>query len=205
MALKDEVWLPQVDPIRQWQTIKLLSHGAWLGADLTRQKTPWKLMLRQSMVAAANFGQLESFQAVTVPLNQVDCSGLNSETIGELSRRMTVYMSQQEQDVLPIVIDSGASKSLTPNLQDFVGPIQPAEISSLNGLSGTTAVRGFGTVQWMVRDDMGVARTIKTKAYYVPEASICLFSPQTFFQEQQAGNWYSTTRKRSCKSRMGHG
>ena len=144
-------------------------------------------MLRQSMVAAANFGQLKSFQAVTVPLDQVDCSGLNSETIGELSRRMTVYMSQREQDMLPIVIDSGASKSLTPNLQDFVGPIQPAEISSLNGLSGTTAVRGFGTVQWMVRDVMGVARTIKTKAYYVPEASIRLFSPQTFFQEQQAG------------------
>ena len=34
----------------------------------------------------------------------------------------------------------------------------------------------------------GVVRTISTKAYYVPDASIRLMSPQRYFQEQESGH-----------------
>ena len=105
-----------------------------------------------------------------------------------LSQHMMVYLSNQGDDLLPIVIDSGASISLTANYNDFVGPIRPATITELQGLSHTTKVHGVGQVKWTVRDVLGATRTIKTQAYYVPEATVHLFSPQTYFREQQKGH-----------------
>ena len=105
-----------------------------------------------------------------------------------LSQRMTVYLSDQGDDLLPIVIDSGASISLTANYNDFVGPIRPATITELQGLSHTTKVHGVGQVKWTVRDVFGATRTIKTQAYYILEATVHLFSPQTYFCEQQKGH-----------------
>ena len=42
---------------------------------------------------------------------------------------------------------------------------------------------GVGKVRWMVRDAFGREKFIETAAYYVPQARVRLFSPQTFFQE----------------------
>ena len=101
---------------------------------------------------------------------------------------MTVYLSDQGDDLLPVVIDSGASISLTANYNDFVGPICPATITELQGLSHTTKAHGVSQVKWTVRDVFGTTCTIKTQAYYVPEATVHLFSPQTYFREQQQGH-----------------
>ena len=38
---------------------------------------------------------------------------------------------------LPIVIDTGASTSLSPVLSDFIGPLEPAPLE-INGLANTT-------------------------------------------------------------------
>jgi hypothetical protein len=86
-------------------------------------------------------------------------------------------------DNLPVVLDTGASTSLTPVLTDFIGPLIPAPIDEIRGLTATTRVIGKGTVQWVLRDYWNVTGVIKTTAYYVPDASIRLFSPQSFFQE----------------------
>ena len=97
------------------------------------------------------------------------------------SSDMRVYMSPDAS--MPIVVDSGASLSLTPHFEDFVEPPNPCDLSDLHGLSGTTKVLGMGTVEWMVRDLYGAVRTIRCQAYYVPQAKVSLFSPQRFFQE----------------------
>jgi hypothetical protein len=57
---------------------------------------------------------------------------------------------------LPIVIDTGASMSLTPNRNDFIGDLKAPNVSELHGLSSTTQVVGVGTVKWTVRDLFGV-------------------------------------------------
>jgi GAG-pre-integrase domain len=75
---------------------------------------------------------------------------------------------------VPVVLDTGASFSLTPFMNDFVGPIWPSPIGSLQGVSPAN-IAGIGTVE--------VIWAIRTEAYYVPEASIWLFSPQVYFQE----------------------
>ena len=104
---------------------------------------------------------------------------------GDASSDMRVYMSTD--DSMPIVVDSGASLSLTPHHEDFVEPPKSSDLTDLHGLSGTTKVLGVGTVEWMVRDLYGAIRTIRCQAYYVPGAKVRLFSPQRFFQERGGG------------------
>jgi hypothetical protein len=77
---------------------------------------------------------------------------------------------------------------VTPVLTDFIGPLHPSAIANIKGLSGSTEVIGEGTVNWIVRDMFGNKRKIRTTAYYVPEASIRLFSPHTYFKEKKAGS-----------------
>jgi hypothetical protein len=88
---------------------------------------------------------------------------------------------------LPIVIDTGASVSLTPNHSDFVGPIRETDISEMQGLSSTSKVAGKGKVKWTVRDLFGRTKTIFTEAYYVPDVTIRLFSPQVYFRTNDRG------------------
>ena len=89
----------------------------------------------------------------------------------------------------PIVIDSGASVSVSPNPNDFVGGIHPTQLLDLKGINGTTQVVGQGVVEWTVFDLEDTVRTIRTTAYYVPTASIRLFSPQSYFTEGRRGSY----------------
>jgi hypothetical protein len=86
------------------------------------------------------------------------------------------------------VIDTGNSISVTPALTNFLRPLRPCATAKIKGLSGTTEVICEGTVKWMVRDMFGNNRKIRTTAYYVPEASIHLFSPRTYFKEHKYGS-----------------
>jgi hypothetical protein len=91
--------------------------------------------------------------------------------------KLTIYHSCDEHE-LSIVIDSGASLAVTPILKDFVGFIKPSNLTSLQGISARTNVKGEGTVCWIIRDPLGQVHQLRTKAYYVPGAKIRLFSPQ---------------------------
>ena len=88
---------------------------------------------------------------------------------------------------IPIVIDTGASFSLTPFLSDFTSPIEPTDVDSLTGLTDKVTVEGEGWVEWSVRDSHGQVAMIRTRAYHVPKADIRLMSPQTYFQTHETG------------------
>jgi hypothetical protein len=103
-------------------------------------------------------------------------------------RVKTVYFSRKEGE-LPIVIDSGASFSVTPNIHDFVGPIRPCSRSELNGLNTKISVIGEGDIQWKFQDVFGTVRTLTATAYYVPDAGVRLFSPQIYFMKHQCGSY----------------
>jgi len=95
-----------------------------------------------------------------------------------------IYMSSKKREH-PIVIDTGASCSVTPNIHDFITtPTSPDEIS-MEGLNGEkTAVVGEGTIQWDIEDIHGTRDHIETFAYYMPKANVRLFSPQVYVTEQ---------------------
>ena len=91
----------------------------------------------------------------------------------------SIYLSSNVNE-LPIVIDTGASFSITPTITDFDQSIARSACTSLNQLSGKTPVIGEGPITWNIEDVEGTRRQIKTHAYYVPTATIRLFSPQTY-------------------------
>ncbi|KAG7361170.1 hypothetical protein IV203_036270 [Nitzschia inconspicua] len=101
------------------------------------------------------------------------------------SRQFVLHTT--DPSCVPVVVDTGASVNLTPFASDFVGPIQPPDLKSLQGLGSSSDVVGQGLVEWQIRDVFGNVKTIRTKAYLVPSAPVRLMSPQTYFREGEAG------------------
>ena len=71
-------------------------------------------------------------------------------TDNKLSQGVQIYSAANDE--LPIVIDTGASTTLTPNASDFIGAIRPSPKTQVKGLTSTTTVAGTGAVQWTIRD-----------------------------------------------------
>jgi hypothetical protein len=95
-----------------------------------------------------------------------------------------IYVSSNTKE-LPIVIDTGASSSITPISSDFISDIDKADLQELKQVNGTTPVCGQGTVLWPIEDVDGIRRSITTDAYYVPDAGIRLFSPQSYIKKDK--------------------
>ena len=110
----------------------------------------------------------------------------------------TVYISSLSSE-LPIVIDTGASCSVTPNLKDFITTPTVPETQSMEGLNGDkTTVVGAAQLRWDIEDVNGVRSDIETFGYFIPTANIRLFSPQVYLQEQhQLGNKHCHMRLNS--------
>jgi hypothetical protein len=89
---------------------------------------------------------------------------------------------------LQIVFDTGCSMSVTPLRQDFVGDLDPSPTESLQGLKGKVRVVGVERVSWTVFDQHGKTRTMKTRACFIPDGNIRLFSPHPYFQENKRGS-----------------
>ena len=97
------------------------------------------------------------------------------------------YISDHDSSNTPIVFDTGASFSVTPIATDFVSKLETPHVSHMSGLSNSVKIKGVGWVEWPVRDVFGRIQIVRTRAYYVPVASIRLFSPQNYFQETKSG------------------
>jgi hypothetical protein len=95
-----------------------------------------------------------------------------------------------KNDKVPVVINTGASFCLTPCISNFVGPLQASK-TTLTGLNSVTTVAGTGIVEWTIQDATGMVKLIRCWAFYVPDATIHLFSPQQYFMESEGGNLYT--------------
>jgi hypothetical protein len=90
--------------------------------------------------------------------------------------------------IFPIVIDSGASVSVSPCEEDFYEGIKSANDFKLSGLADDICVKGMGRVRWRVIDQNNQTASIDTVAYFVANAGVRLFSPQAYFQENGEGS-----------------
>jgi hypothetical protein len=126
-------------------------------------------------------------------LFQVSHSGLFSINPTRPNEPVVSTNSQRDyNEDLSIVIDTGASWSVTPFLMDFVSSINESSLDSLYSLDGQIQVCGKGTVQWTVQDQMGVVRTLRHTGLYVPRASVRLFSLQTYCMEHNGDGMLCT-------------
>jgi hypothetical protein len=79
----------------------------------------------------------------------------------------------------PICIDTGASCCISNNKEDFVNFTPSPTPAVLHGISSGLRIAGKGTIQWTIMNDDGDDVTIHLHdSIYVPEAPMCLLSPQ---------------------------
>jgi hypothetical protein len=102
---------------------------------------------------------------------------------------LEIYVSSCSKE-LPILIDTGASGSITPIAFDFINGIHKADLQSLTQVNGKIPVCGQGLVDWPIEDVNGTCRSITTEAYYVPDAEIRLFSPQVYIGNNKTANMH---------------
>ena len=108
-----------------------------------------------------------------------------------------IYVSSSG-DELPIVIDTGASNSITPCPGDFIGEIKRSRLQSLKQVNGTTPVCGEGNVVWNIEDFYGTRRSVTTASYFVPSATIFfIFTSSLHWNKRHSKNdirsiWAST-------------
>jgi hypothetical protein len=105
----------------------------------------------------------------------------------DTSSTTSTYNVKAKAEETPIVLDTGASVSVTPHASDFIDTIQPAHIKALNSLNGKIKVHGVGIVEWTIQDMDGKVSKVRTKALYCPTGEVRLFSPQVYFMENQKG------------------
>ena len=91
--------------------------------------------------------------------------------------------AMKKESTFSIIWDSGASISIYPNKDDFVGPMvaSPGIGTRLNGIIKGLSVQGRGYVMWQVLDTSGQLCALKVSAYYVPQARIRLLSTTILF------------------------
>ena len=82
-----------------------------------------------------------------------------------------------------VIWDSGASISISPSRDDFVGPISSVPSTArINGLLKGAKIAGKGYVAWSFIDKTGMLRTVKLPAYYLPQAKVRLLSTTSLLQ-----------------------
>jgi hypothetical protein len=130
------------------------------------------------------------FQSILIQARHLKSHVFHYDATSTTDTELTtaIYISSCKTE-LPIVIDTGASNSITPIPSDFVnGIIHKADLQALSQVNGTTPVCGQGPVEWPIEDVDGNRRTITTDAYYVPDAGIRLFSPQVYINKHKSAN-----------------
>ena len=85
------------------------------------------------------------------------------------------------------MFDTGASISLTPFKEDFVGEMEVPSEKEIRGITSSSKIAGVGYVEWTIKDVFGHVCLIRTRAYHVPDSHIRLFSPQTYCKDYGKG------------------
>ena len=84
-----------------------------------------------------------------------------------------------------LVIDCGASISITDDISDFISPPSPINCPShIDGIGKGLSVAGRGRVEWKVVDKNGVMGSLITESFYCPQSPVKLFSPQSYLEYQ---------------------
>jgi hypothetical protein len=96
-------------------------------------------------------------------------------------------------DSYDILVDGGATASITNCLDDFVRPPTKTTIR-IKGFNGTSSTARIGTVKWPILDDQGVRHVLHIPdTYYVASCPMRLLSPQHYSQQiQDHRGTYST-------------
>jgi hypothetical protein len=84
-----------------------------------------------------------------------------------------------DSDSIPIIVDSGATETLSNSKHDFVSYTPYTTPRMVTGITSGLSLEGHGTISWQVVNDLGiVVPLIIHNAQYVPQLPTRLLSPQ---------------------------
>ena len=82
-------------------------------------------------------------------------------------------------DMVPLILDTGASVSISPVRTDFITPLKPAQHITIKGIASGLQVAGIGDVAYTFVNDAGKAQTITLQnCLYVPQSVVRLICPR---------------------------
>jgi hypothetical protein len=82
-------------------------------------------------------------------------------------------------DMIPLVIDTGASITAMPCATDFITPIKPVQSIEIKGIASGLQVHGFGDVKYSFVNDTGITQHLHLKnCLYVPQCTSRLICPR---------------------------
>jgi hypothetical protein len=113
-------------------------------------------------------------------------SALDPTSTKELVLRLAVFQATYQDsphpitpDQVPIIIDSGASVSITPHLSDFVSPPSPVQPAEIKGIASGLQIHGMGDISYTFTNDLGQPQTlILHNCLYVPQCPVRLLCPR---------------------------
>jgi len=90
--------------------------------------------------------------------------------------------------IIPLILDTGASVSITNNLGDFLTSPLPVQHTTLQGIAAGLEVRGIGTATYTVLDNAGKPVTLNIPGtLYVPACPSRLLCPQQILTIDHTG------------------
>ena len=129
--------------------------------------------------------QIIAAHAIAAQVNMASISNGNFSTLIRMAlqapHRFRNAMSTSA--AFPVIWDSGASISITPERKDFIGPItDPGPITQLQGIAKGLRIEGQGHVMWAMQDTSGGIRMIQVPVYLVSRIKVRLLSTTSLLQ-----------------------
>jgi hypothetical protein len=117
------------------------------------------------------------------PLSQIDHPAhYNTLKLVQLACFEATYhqtLTPLTPGMYPIVIDTGASATITPCLTDFVQPPQPVQHTEIKGIASGLAVESIGTVAYtFINNDQKKQVLTLANVLYVPTCTSRLLCPR---------------------------
>ena len=92
---------------------------------------------------------------------------------------------QSTKYLFPVIFDTGASRSITGDINDFISPPTPlATPMVLGGMAQGLSIAGSGSVRWGFNTGTSTI-VVTTHCYYVPDSKVRLMSPQRLFKKSE--------------------
>jgi hypothetical protein len=82
-------------------------------------------------------------------------------------------------DMVPLILDTGASISITPFKCDFITPIRPVQHVNIKGIAAGLTAAGVRDIAYSFINDAGETQQLLLRnCLYVPSCAMCLVCPR---------------------------
>jgi hypothetical protein len=90
-----------------------------------------------------------------------------------------VTITPMSPDMVPLIMDTGASISITPFKSDFISPIKPVQHVNIKGIASGLTATGIGDVSYSFVNDAGETQQLLLRnCLHVPSCAVRLICPR---------------------------